>query len=245
MQISVTIIARDEEANIGRALASVDFCAEVLVVDSGSTDRTVEIARSLGATVIHHEWSGYAAQKNFAAAKASHDWILSIDADEAVGPELSASIRGLATKEPDFAGFDFPRLARYCGKWIRHSGWYPDRKVRLYRRDRARWAGDFVHESVVVSGPIGHLDGNLLHYTCDTLQEHCANVERYTDLAAREIVANGQQPTAWKLLLGPPFAFAKSLFFQLGFMDGAAGLTIAWMAAKYVYLKHAKARKIA
>lgn len=245
MQISVTIIARDEEANIARAIASVDFCAEVLVVDSGSTDRTVEIARSLGATVLHHEWPGYAAQKNFAAAKASHDWILSIDADEAVGPGLAASIRGLAEAEPEHAGFDFPRLARYCGKWIRHSGWYPDRKVRLYRRDRGRWVGDFVHESVVVSGPVGHLEGNLLHYTCDTFRDHRANVERYTDLAAREIVASGQRPTASRLFLGPPFAFAKSFFLQLGFMDGAAGFTIAWMAARYVYLKHAKARKLA
>ena len=244
MQISVTIIARDEEANIARAIASVDFCAEILVVDSGSTDRTVEIARSLGATVIHREWSGYAAQKNFAAAQASHDWILSIDADEAVGPELAASIRAIAATEPKHAGFDFPRLARYCGKWIRHSGWYPDRKVRLYRRDRGRWVGDFVHESVVVSGLIGHLTGDLLHYTCDTFRDHRANVERYTDLAAREIVATGQQPSAWRLLLGPPFAFAKSFVAQLGFLDGAAGFTIAWMAARYVYLKHAKARKL-
>lgn len=245
MQISVTIIARDEEAHIARAISSVDFCAEVLVVDSGSTDRTVEIARSLGATVLHHEWPGYAAQKNFAAENASHDWILSIDADEAVGPGLAASIRGLAEREPEHAGFDFPRLARYCGKWIRHSGWYPDRKVRLYRRDRGRWVGDFVHESVVVSGPIGHLEGDLLHYTCDTFRDHRANVERYTDLAAREIVASGQRPTASRLFLGPPFAFAKSFFLQLGFMDGAAGFTIAWMAARYVYLKHAKARKLA
>lgn len=244
MQISVTIIARDEEANIARAIASVDFCAEVLVVDSGSTDRTVEIARSLGATVIHQGWSGYAAQKNFAAAQASHDWILSIDADEAVGADLATSIRDLSAKEPEHAGFDFPRLARYCGKWIRHSGWYPDRKVRLYRRDRGRWIGDFVHESVVVSGPIGHLDGDLLHYTCNTFRDHRANVERYTDLAAREIVSTGQQPSAWRLLLGPPFAFAKSFLAQFGFLDGAAGFTIAWMAARYVYLKHAKARKL-
>ena len=245
MQISVTIIARDEEANIARAITSVDFCAEVLVVDSGSTDRTVEIARSLGATVLHHEWSGYAAQKNFAAAKASYDWILSIDADEAVGPSLAASIRGLEAAEPEYGGFDFPRLARYCGKWIRHSGWYPDRKVRLYRRDRGRWVGDFVHESVVVSGPVGHLQGDLLHYTCNTFRDHRSNVERYTDLAAQEIVATGQRPTASRLLLGPPFAFAKSFFLQLGFMDGTAGFTIAWMAARYVYLKQAKARKLA
>ena len=245
MQISVTIIARDEEANIARAITSVEFCAEVLVVDSGSTDRTVEIARSLGATVLHHEWSGYAAQKNFAAAKASHDWILSIDADEAVGPGLAASIRGLEAAEPEYSGFDFPRLARYCGKWIRHSGWYPDRKVRLYRRDRGRWVGDFVHESVVVSGPVGHLEGDLLHYTCNTFLDHRENVRRYTDLAAREIVATGQRPTASRLWLGPPFAFAKSFFLQLGFMDGTAGFTIAWMAARYVYLKHAKARKLA
>ena len=244
MRISATIITRDEQHNIARSIESVNFCDEVVVIDSESTDGTVEIARSLGAKVITRDWPGYAAQKNFAAECASHEWILSIDADEAVGPELRTSIQQVARQECECAGFDFPRLARYCGRWIRHSGWYPDRKIRLYRRDRGRWIGDYVHESVAVSGPVGHLDGDLLHYTCETLGDHRASIERYTDLAAREAVDSGRQSGAWQLLLAPPFSFVKSYFLQMGFLDGAAGLTIASMAAKYVYLKHAKARKL-
>ena len=245
MQISATIIASNEESAIGRAIASLSFCDEIVVVDSGSTDRTVDIAESRGALVIRNDWPGYAAQKNFAAKAATHDWILSIDADEEVSPKLAASIQGLRESGTQHVGFDFARKARYCGQWIEHSGWYPDRKIRLYRRDRGSWKGDFVHESVVVSGSVGHLDGDLLHYTCDTLQAHRANVERYTDLAAQEIRAAGRKPPIWRVLLAPPYAFVKSYLLQLGLLDGAAGLTIARMAARYVYLKYSKARRLA
>ena len=245
MQISATIIARNEENNIGRAIASLRFCDEIVVIDSGSTDRTVEIATSSGAVVARNDWPGYAAQKNFAANAAAHDWILSIDADEEVSPELAASIHRLLEAGTQHVGFDFARKARYCGRWITHSGWYPDRKVRLYRRDTGSWKGDFVHESVVISGSVGHLDGDLLHYTCDTLEAHRANVERYTDLAAQEIHSAGRKPPVWRVLLGPPYAFVKSYLLQLGLLDGAAGLTIARMAAWYVYLKYSKARRLA
>ena len=244
MQISATIIARNEENSVARAISSLGFCDEIVVVDSGSTDRTVEIAESLGAMVIHNDWLGYAAQKNFAARAATHDWILSIDADEEVSPRLAASIQRLREAGTRDVGFDFARKARYCGRWIEHSGWYPDRKVRLYRRDRGSWKGNFVHESVVVSGAVGHLDGDLLHYTCDTLEAHRANVERYTDLAAQEIRATGKKPPIWRVLLAPTYAFVKSYLLQLGLLDGAAGLTIARMAARYVYLKYSKARRL-
>ncbi|MCY4594224.1 MAG: glycosyltransferase family 2 protein [Bryobacterales bacterium] len=244
MQISATIIARNEENSVARAISSLGFCDEIVVVDSGSTDRTVKISESLGAMVIHNDWLGYAAQKNFAARAATHDWILSIDADEEVSPRLAASIQRLREAGTRHVGFDFARKARYCGRWIEHSGWYPDRKVRLYRRDRGSWKGNFVHESVVVSGAVGHLDGDLLHYTCDTLEAHRANVERYTDLAAQEIRATGKKPPIWRVLLAPPYAFVKSYLLQLGLLDGAAGLTIARMAARYVYLKYSKARRL-
>lgn len=242
MKISATIIALNEERNIARAIRSVGFCEEVIVVDSGSTDRTVEIARSLGAKVVTNEWPGYAAQKNFAASVARNDWILSLDADEAIGPDLASQILRLKAQLPNRAGYDFPRLARYCGRWIRHSGWYPDRKIRLYRKDSGHWVGEYVHESLELSGPVGHLNGDLLHYTCDTLDHHVRNVERYTDLAASEIRASGKDVPAWKLLVGPPFSFVKSYLLQLGILDGRAGFTIARMAARYVYLKYSKAR---
>ena len=245
MTISATIIALNEQGNIARAIRSVGFCEEVLVVDSGSADRTVEIAESLGARVVKNDWPGYAAQKNFAANAASNDWILSLDADEAVGPELAAEILRLKAHLPDRGGYDFPRLAHYCGRWIRHSGWYPDRKARLYRRDFGTWIGTFVHESLELSGPVGHLNGDLLHYTCNTLEHHSRNVEKYTDLAAREIRASGNTVAVWRLLIGPAYSFVKSYLLQLGFLDGKAGFTIARMAARYVYLKYSKARRLA
>lgn len=245
MRITATIIALNEERNIARAVRSVSFCEEVLVVDSGSSDRTVEIAESLGARVLRNEWPGFAAQKNFAAGAASHDWILSLDADEAVGPDLAASIMRLKSRGPNRKGYEFSRLARYCGHWIRHSGWYPDRKVRLYHKDAGRWVGQYVHESVEVLGPVGHLEGDLLHYTCDTLEEHLGSIDRYTDLAAREIAESGRAVPAWRLVAGPALSFVKTYLLQLGILDGKAGLTIAVMAARYVHLKYWKARGLA
>lgn len=242
MRITATIITRDEQDNIARAIRSVGFCDEILVVDSGSTDQTVAIAKSLGATVICKDWPGYAAQKNFAAEQARHDWILSLDADEAVTPRLATSIQLLTPASVRCAGYDFPRLARYCGRWIRHSGWYPDRKVRLYDRTRGRWVGKYVHESVQVDGERGHLDGDLLHYTCDSIEAHRANLERYTDLAARELRESGRSVGALHPLLAPIHSFVKAYVLQLGFLDGRAGITIARMAARYVYLKYSKAR---
>ena len=245
MQISATIITLNEERNIARAIESVRFCDDVLVVDSGSTDRTLQVAASLGARTLRNEWAGYAAQKNFAADRAEHEWVLSIDADEEVGPELASEIASLKADAPDRAGYDFPRLARYCGRWIRHSGWYPDRKVRLYRRDLGRWTGDYVHESVRLSGTAGHLRGDLLHYTCDSIEQHRRSVDRYTDLAALEIHASGRPVPAWRLALAPVHSFVKSYLLQRGFLDGSAGWTIARMAARYALLKYSKARRLA
>ena len=245
MRITATIITLDEQGHIARAIESLRFCDQVLVVDSGSTDRTVAVAKSMGATVICKDWPGYAAQKNFAAGQARNDWILSLDADEALTPKLAAGIRRLQGSDPECAGYDFPRLARYRGRWIRHSGWYPDRKVRLYDRTRGRWVGDYVHETVHVDGTVGHLDGDLLHYTCDSIDAHEANVDRYTDLAARELSDSGRHVGLWRPVLAPFHSFVKSYVLQLGFLDGRAGLTIAYMAARYVFLKYSKARALA
>jgi glycosyltransferase involved in cell wall biosynthesis len=242
MRISATIVTLNEERNLPRALESLTCVDEIVVVDSGSADRTVEIARQYGARVIQRPWPGYAAQKNFAATSAANNWILAIDADESLSELLQAEIMTLRCTEPTAAGFCFPRRAQYLGGWIMHSGWYPDKKVRLYDRRSARWTGDYVHERVRVSGAVSELTGNLLHFTCASLEEHRRTMERYTTLAAEELRAQGRQSGAWRTLLSPPATFLKTYLAQQGFRDGYRGYLIAKMAARYVYLKHSKTR---
>jgi len=240
VKISATIITLNEERNLPRALESLDCVDEVVLVDSGSTDRTCEIACRHGARVLTNPWPGYAAQKNFAAAQASHDWILSLDADEALSEPLSAAVTRLRQQGPQAAAYGMPRRAQYLGRWILHSGWYPDEKVRLYDRTRARWSGDYVHESVQVDGAVGRLDGDLLHYTCDSLSQHLRTLDRYTTLAAAELRASGRRAGPARLLLAPPWTFLRTYVLQQGFRDGRQGLLISAMAAWYVFLKWAK-----
>jgi glycosyltransferase involved in cell wall biosynthesis len=242
MKITATIITVNEERNIARAIESLRCSDEILIVDSGSVDRTVELAEKLGARVVEAGWRGFAGQKNWAAEQASHDWILSLDADEALSEALEAEIWNLKKTGPRYDAYTMPRLARYLGRWILHSGWHPDRKVRLYHRQKARWVGDFVHESVHVEGRVGHLESNLLHFTCDSLSEHLKTLDRYTTLAAQELAARKLKVPLSRLILDPAWTFVKTYFFQLGFLDGLEGLTIAYMAAFYTFLKYAKAR---
>ena len=215
MKISATLITFNEERNIARAIESLRCCDEVVVVDSGSNDRTVELAANLGARVVEHSWGGYAEQKNFAALSASHDWILSLDADEALSEALEAEIWQLKKTGPACDGYTFPRLAQYLGRWILHSGWYPDRKVRLYDRRKARWVGKYVHESVEVAGRVGELEANLLHFTCSSLSEHIKTMERYTTLAAEEIVSQGRKVGLRHLILDPWWTFIRTYVVQL------------------------------
>jgi glycosyltransferase involved in cell wall biosynthesis len=242
MTISATIITCNEERNLPRAIESLRCCDEILVVDSGSTDRTVEIAERYGARVIEANWRGYAGQKNYAADQARHDWVLSIDADEALSEDLEGEIWALKKNGPAFDAYTVPRMAQYLGKWILHSGWYPDRKIRLFDRRKARWVGDYVHESVFSDGRVGSLDGNLLHYTCQSLSEHMRTMNGYTTLAAEELVARGKRVEYRHLLLGPPWTFFKTYVAQRGYLDGVEGLAIAYMASLYTFLKYAKAR---
>jgi glycosyltransferase involved in cell wall biosynthesis len=244
VKISATIITCNEERRIARTIESLRCCDEIVVVDSGSTDRTVEIAQQLGARVIESAWPGYAKQKNLASAQAANDWILSLDADEALSEALEAEIWQLRKKGPEFDAYTMPRLAQYLGRWILHSGWHPDRKVRLYDRRQASWVGEFVHESVEVRGSVGHLKSNILHYTCESVSEHVRTLDGYTTLAAQEIVSR-KQPVAWhNLLLEPVWTFVRTYVFQRGFLDGQEGLMIAYMAAMYTFLKYAKARNM-
>ncbi len=242
MKISATIITFNEERNIARVIESLRCCDEILVLDSGSTDRTVEIATKLGARVVEASWHGFAAQKNIAASLAQHDWILSLDADESLSEALEAEIWQIKKNGPEFDGYTMPRLAQYLGRWILHSGWYPDRKVRLFNRTKAKWVVDFVHESVKVEGRVGHLKSNLLHFTCNSLSEHLKSMDGYTTLAAQEIVAAGKSVSLAKILLDPPWVFFRTYLLKLGFLDGPEGLAIAYMAAFYNFVKYAKAR---
>lgn len=242
MKITATIITLNEERNIARAIESLRCCDEILIVDSGSVDRTIELAQNLGVRVIEAGWLGYAAQKNWAAEQAANDWILSLDADEALSEALEAEIWALKKSGPKYDAYTMPRLARYLGKWILHSGWYPDRKVRLYRRGKAKWVGEFVHESVRAEGRVGHLQSNLLHFTCDSLSEHLKTLDRYTTLAAQEIAARRMKVPLHRLIVDPAWTFLKSYVVQRGFLDGFEGLVIAYMAAFYTFLKYSKAR---
>ncbi|MFN0168290.1 MAG: glycosyltransferase family 2 protein [Bryobacteraceae bacterium] len=244
MKITATIITYNEERNIARAIESLRCCEEILVIDSGSTDRTVELASKLGARVIEGEWPGYANQKNRAADCASHDWILSLDADEALSEALEAELWQLKKNGPQYDAYTMPRMAQYLGRWILHSGWYPDRKIRLYHRGKATWVGEFVHESLKVQGRVGDLESNLLHFTCSSLSEHLRTMDRYTTLAAEEVVFRKEPVTLSRLMLAPPWTFVKTYFLQRGYLDGPEGLAIAYMAAFYTFLKYAKARNM-
>ena len=242
MKISATIITYNEERNVARVIESLRCCDEILVLDSGSNDRTVEIATKLGARVVEASWHGYAAQKNIASELAAHDWILALDADESLSEALEAEIWHIKKAGPKFNGYTVPRLAQYLGRWILHSGWYPDRKVRLFDRRKSKWVGQFVHESVTVDGPVGHLKSNLLHFTCDSLSQHLRTMDRYTTLAAQEIVAQGNSITFSRLLFEPPWIFLRTYILKRGYLDGVEGLSIAYMAALYNFVKYAKAR---
>jgi glycosyltransferase involved in cell wall biosynthesis len=226
-------------------MESLRCCDEIVVVDSGSSDRTAEIAEKLGARVTESEWGGYARQKNYAAQCADNDWILSIDADEALSEALEGEIWQIKKNGPAFDAYTMPRLAQYLGRWVLHSGWYPDRKIRLYHRGKARWVGEYVHESVVVEGRTGHLESDLLHFTCDSLSEHLRTMDRYTTLAAEQLVSQRTRIGYNKLLLDPLWTFWNTYVFRQGFLDGPEGLAIAWMAALYNFLKYAKARNMA
>jgi glycosyltransferase involved in cell wall biosynthesis len=241
MKITATLITYNEESNIAAALETLAWADEIIVVDSESADRTAEIASRYAQKVIVNKWPGYAAQKNFAGDQASHDWVFSLDADERVSEELAAEIKRLKeTGAPNIAAFEMPRRAFYLGRWIRHSGWYPDFKVRLYDRRRCRWQGEFVHESVIPDGEVGRLRGDLLHFTVRSVSEHHQRIDRYTTLAAQQAFAQRKRASLLSLVISPPLTFLRSYLLKLGFLDGVQGLAIAFFAAYYVFLKNLK-----
>lgn len=235
--ITATIITHNEEEHIAAAIASLSCCAEVIVVDSGSTDRTREIAEQSGARVFLRDWEGYSRQKNFAADQATQDWILSLDADERISIELANEIADWNPRNDEAAG-SMPRRAFYFGSWIGHSGWYPDRKIRLYDRRRAKWEGDFVHETLQVDGPVARFKGDLLHFPYRDWRDHMSRIDRYTRLAADAARASRKRGSMLQLILAPPLSFLQTLILRAGFLDGWRGVLIAAAGARYVFLRH-------
>ncbi len=240
-KLTVTVITRNEAANVEAALASVAWADEIVVVDSESTDGTAAIARRQGTRVEVRPWPGYSAQKNFAASIASHDWILSLDADERVTAALAAEIQALLRSEPPHRGYRVPRISHYLGRWIRGTDWYPDYQLRLYDRRAGEWNGRRVHESVALKGGPGRLANDLQHYPYRDISHHLATIDRYTTLAAEQMHADGRSPSIAGILLHPPFAFLRNYVLRGGFRNGSAGLIVSILNSYYVFLKLAKA----
>jgi glycosyltransferase involved in cell wall biosynthesis len=239
-KLSVTLITRDEAADIAAALESVGWADEIVVVDCGSTDGTVDIARRYTDRIFCRDWPGYAAQKNVAAGLASHDWILSLDADERVTAALATEVREVLAGEPGVSAFRIPRVTRHLGRWIRSTDWYPDWQTRLYHRQRARWTGAYVHEAVDADGSVGALHHDIEHYAYRDIADHLETIDRYTTLAARQMREQGRRVGLLQLAGHPPLAFLRNYIARGGFRDGPAGFIISVMNAYYVFLKFAK-----
>jgi glycosyltransferase involved in cell wall biosynthesis len=242
LPLSLAIICLNEATNIERCIRSVPFASEVIVVDSGSTDGTPELAAKLGAKVFVEEWRGFRAQKQRATDLCQYDWVLSLDADEALSEESAREVRSLLTSAnlTDHDGYNFPRLSWNLGRWIRHGGWYPDLQLRLFDRTRSSWqGGDKVHERVSAKN-IGRLDHPIHHFPFPDLAEQVATNNRYSGLGAEELVAKGKRFSIWKLVFKPVSKFLETYLIKRGFLDGLPGFIIAVGAAYSVFLKFAK-----
>lgn len=239
-KLSVCVVAMNEEAKIADCLRSADFADEAIVVDSHSTDRTREIAASLGARVVERDWPGHVAQKAHALSLATHEWVLCLDADERVSPELRASILAALERSDLPAGFECARRTWYLGRWIRHGGWYPDRKLRLARRADAAWTGVNPHDRLEVKGRVDRLGGDILHFSYDSLSDHLRTIDSFTTIAAREKHASGEGAGFARCLLHPVGKFLRMYVAKAGFLDGFPGFAVAVSGAYYVFLKYAK-----
>jgi glycosyltransferase involved in cell wall biosynthesis len=238
--LSVTIITFNEAAHLDAAITSVAWADEIVVVDSGSTDGTIDIARRLATRVEVRDWPGYAAQKNYAASLARHDWILSIDADERVGATLGAALAAWQAREPAARGYRVARTSWYLGTWIRTTDWYPDYQLRLYDRRAGAWQQARVHESVRVDGAAGLLAGEIEHYPYTDVSDHLQRIDRYTTLAALDLCDRRRRAAGLALLLHPIAAFLRNYILRRGFLQGRPGLAISLLNSYYVLLKYVK-----
>ena len=243
-RVSVTVITKNEAADIADALASVAWADEIVVVDSESSDDTVAIAKRFTDRVIVRPWPGYSEQKNYAASMARNDWILSLDADERVTPALADEVRSTLSGTPRESAFRIPRVTWHLGRWIRTTDWYPDPQTRLYDRRAAKWTGRYVHESVTASGETGRLRGELQHYAYRDIADHLETIDRYTTYAARQMYEDGRRAGLRHLAGHPPLAFLRNYIARRGILDGGPGLIISALNSYYVFLKFAKLREL-
>jgi glycosyltransferase involved in cell wall biosynthesis len=248
--LSVVLITLNEAANLPRTLKSVEWAQEIVVVDSGSTDGTVEAAQKAGARVFEEPWKGFAGQKNSAIAHATGDWVLSLDADEEVSAELAREIEELLKGEPALSAYRIPRLNHFLGRALRHGGYWPDPKLRLFRRGAARFAQRPVHETMELieenARPVGQLRGHLIHHCYATLEEYIEHMNRYSAAGARILVDEGRAPRTafalvWNAVLNPTATFVYNYVFRLGFLDGREGLIQHLNHSVYVHWKFVKA----
>ncbi len=240
-KLTVLCPCKNEEANLGPCLGSVSWADEILVVDSGSTDGTLAVAREFTDRVLEHEYVNSATQKNWAIPRAAHEWVMVIDADERATPELQDEIRTLLSEEPPLDGYRIPRRNFFFGKRIRHCGWDGDAPLRLFRRDLSRYEEKHVHADVVVEGGrVGRLCGELEHHTYRSFDQYLEKFGRYTTWSALDLKAQGRRATAWSLVVRPAFRFVRQYLFRQGFRDGLPGLILCGLAAFSVFMKYAK-----
>jgi glycosyltransferase involved in cell wall biosynthesis len=245
LPISLVVITKNEERNLERCLRAADFCEEMIVVDSGSTDRTLEIASAFGAGIFHRDWTGYGDQKNYGTEQASQPWVLCIDADEVVTPELRSSITAAFSPEPAVDGFEINRHAFYANRRINHSGWYPQWRLFLYRKSAVRWSRDEPHTTPVLAGQRkGRLNGDLNHYTYSSIGQHLAKNFAAARDGAAAMHRSGRRATVFDLLFRGPWAFARAYCLQLGFLDGFYGVIIAAVSSFYTFSKYAMLREL-
>jgi len=235
--LSLAIIAKNEADRIAACIASVPAADEVVVLDSGSSDATAEVAERAGARVVRTDWPGHVAQKNRALSEVNGDWVLSLDADERLSPEAAADVAALIASPGEVAGASFPRCSHWLGRPIRHGRWYPDRKLRLVRRGLARWAGDDPHDRLVVDGPVRRLRGDILHFPYRDLNEHLATIHRYGAISAASLARRGVIAHWYDVALRPPAHFVDAWVLRRGFLDGLPGLVIAGLGASHVLAK--------
>ena len=245
MKISVVIITYNEADRLEAALKSVrEVADEIVIVDRHSTDNTAKIAKKFTDRFYYRDWTNYADQKNFANSKAGMPWILSLDADERMSPSLRQEILELKKEDPSVSAFSMPRQASYLGRWIRHSGWYPDRKIRLFQKDKAHWEGAYVHESLEVEGEVKKLQGVLQHFTYRNISDHVRRLDTYAGLGAQKLYAEQKRCRWYHLLLLPFFGFLRAYVWKCGFLDGMAGFVIAIMQGYGIFIRYARLREI-